>query len=250
MQPVRVATQLGLLGLLLTAASAMAGLPPYPANSTCCRWIFVGGFTNTTDGIPDPSIRCCITLRDFANNPMPDTPVEIDFGACCELELCSAVLQGVTVDCAGRSLRGRTNGSGQFCYSVIGAATLTSCTPPAIYPGPDSQCVRIYYGVDRTELCRATAVIYDLNGAAGGNGVNGADLGYLKNDAGASGLGAGYRGRSDYNCSGSVNGADIGRFKDIVGASGLGQGSAGGCSGASYCSPAASACLPGPCKSP
>jgi hypothetical protein len=245
---VRKATLLGVCGLLY-AATALANVPS-PANSTCCRWIFVGGFTSTAGTTADPSIRCCITVRDFANNPIPGSNIEINFQNCCDLALCSAVVAGQTVDCAGDAVRGTSNGSGQFCFSIIGGSYLSSCTPPQIFSGPDSNCVRIF--ADGVELCRATAVIYDLNANSGGNGVNGADLGFLKNDVGAAGLGAKYRGRADYNCSGSVNGADIGFYKTILGNSGLGNGSAGGCSSgggpAAYC--AHPVCPVGPCKSP
>jgi hypothetical protein len=46
------------------------------------------------------------------------------------------------------------------------------------------------------------------------------------------GLGAAYRGRTDYTGDGVVNGVDLSVLKAVVGSSGLGTGSGAGCAGA------------------
>lgn len=223
---VRKATLLGVCGLLI-AAVASANVPD-PSHSTLPGFIKVGG-AQTTAGVPDPSIAYTVTVRDFANNPIAGSNLEINFSNCSDTKLCTAVVAGQTVDCTNKAVRATTNAAGQAIVSVLGASNNAGSTvPPAIWPGAGLGCVRVY--ADGIQLGTVTSVDYDQNGSlVGGNGVNGLDFSVAKNDVGAIGLGAAYKGRTDYNTDGFVNGADLSALKTIVGNSGLGTGSGAGC---------------------
>lgn len=223
---VRKATLLGVCGLIL-AATASANVPD-PSKSTVPGFIKVGG-AQTTAGVPDPTIAFTVTVRDFANNPIAGSNVELNFANCPDTKLCTAVVAGQTVNCGGPSVTATTNASGQVTVSVLGASNNPGTSvPPTIHPGAGSGCVRVY--ADGIQLATVTAVDYDQNGSLGaGNGVNGLDLSVAKNDVGAIGLGAAYKGRTDYNTDAAVNGADLSSLKTIVGNSGLGIGSGAGC---------------------
>jgi hypothetical protein len=225
---VRKATLLGVCGLLI-AAVASANVPD-PSKSTVPGFIKVGG-TQTTAGVPDPTITYTVVVRDFANNPIAGSFVEINFSNCSDTKLCTAVVAGQTVDCTNKAVRATTNASGQAIVKVLGAANNPGTfVPPAIAPGAGLGCVRVY--ADGIQLGTVTAVDYDQNGSLpSGNGVNGLDFSIAKSDVGAVGLGAAYKGRADYNTDGAVNGSDLSSLKTIVGASGLGTGSGTGCAG-------------------
>lgn len=223
---IRKATLLGVCGLLL-AAIASANVPD-PSKSTVPAFIKVGG-AQTIAGVPDPTIAYTVTVHDFANNPIAGSFVEINFSNCPDTKLCNAVVANQTVDCVNKAVRATTNASGQVIVSVLGANTNAgTAIPPAIYAGAGAGCVRVY--ADGIQLGTATAVDYDQNGAlAGGNGVTPIELSIAKNDIGAVGLGAAYKGRSDYNTDGNLTPSDLSFLKTIVGNSGLGTGSGAGC---------------------
>ena len=225
---VRKATLLGVCGLL-AAATAMAAVPS-PGNSTIVSYIKLVG-TKSAPGNPAVDTvtgQFTITVRDFTNTPISGSNVEINFQNCSDSKVCTAVVAGQTVDCINAAVRATTNALGQVVMTILGAATNAGTTiPPAIAAGAGANCGRIF--ADGVQLGIFTAVDPDENGAAGGNGVNGADLGTLKNDVGAVSLGAAYKGRGDIDMNGLINGSDLGFLKDIVGRSSLGNGSATGC---------------------
>jgi hypothetical protein len=236
---VRKATLLGVCGLIL-AATASANVPD-PTKSTVPGFIKVGG-TQSLAGVPDPTISYTVTVRDFANNPIAGSFVEINFTNCTDTELCTAVIAGQTVDCTNKAVRATTNASGQAVVTVLGAADNPGTTvPPAIWPGAGAGCVRVYG--DGIQLGTATSVTYDQNGGTvlpgpgGGNGVTPVELSISKNDIGAVGLGAAYKGRSDYSTDGALSPVDLSFHKTVVGNSGLGTGSAGGCAGGGVAQP-------------
>jgi len=223
---VRKATLLGVCGLLI-AAVASANVPD-PSKSTVPGFIKVGG-AQTTAGVPDPTITYTVTVRDFANNPIAGSNVELNFSNCSDTKLCTAVVAGQTVDCTNKAVRATTNASGLAIVKVLGGANNPgTAVPPAIWPGAGLGCVRVY--ADGIQIGTATAVDYDQNGSVpSGNGVNGLDFSIAKSDVGAVGLGAAYKGRTDYDANGAVNGSDLSSLKTIVGNSGLGTGSGAGC---------------------
>jgi len=223
---VRKATLLGVCGLLI-AAVASANVPD-PSKSTVPGFIKVGG-AQTTAGVPDPTITYTVTVRDFANNPIAGSNVELNFSNCSDTKLCTAVVAGQTVDCTNKAVRATTNASGLAIVKVLGGANNPGTSiPPAIWPGAGLGCVRVY--ADGIQIGTATAVDYDQNGSVpSGNGVNGLDFSIAKSDVGAVGLGAAYKGRTDYDANGAVNGSDLSSLKTIVGNSGLGTGSGAGC---------------------
>jgi hypothetical protein len=225
---VRKAALLGACGLFMAAAASAA--VPDPAHSTVPAFIVAGG-AQSNAGVPDPSIAFTITVRDFLNNPISGSNVEVNYSNCSDTKLCTAVVAGRTVDCTNRAVRSSTNAAGQVGLSILGGSTNQGTTvPPAIAAGAGAGCIRVY--ADGIQLATATSVVYDQNGSlVGGNGVNGLDLSIAKNDAGAAALGAAYRGRTDYTKDGSVNGADLAALKAVVGTSALGTGSGAGCAG-------------------
>jgi len=223
---VRKATLLGVCGLLI--AAVVSANVPDPSKSTTPGFIKVGG-AQTTAGVPDPTITYTVVVRDFANNPIAGSSIELNFANCTDTKLCTAVVAGRTVDCTTPAVRLTTNASGQAIVSVMGASTNPGTfVPPNIAPGAGLGCMRVY--ADGIQLGTVTSVDYDQNGSVGsGNGVNGLDFSIAKSDVGAIGLGAAYKGRADYDLNGAVNGSDLSSLKTIVGASGLGSGSGAGC---------------------
>lgn len=231
---VRKATLLGVCGLIL-AATASANVPD-PTKSTVPAFIKVGG-AQTVAGVPDPTIAYSVTVRDFANNPISGSFVEINFTNCTDTRLCTAVIAGQTVDCTNKAVRATTNASGVSVVSVLGGANNAGSTaPPAIFAGAGLGCVRVY--ADGIQLGTATSVVYDQNGAlAGGNGVSALDLSISKNDIGAVGGGAPYRGRTDYSIDGGISAVDLAFHKTVIGNSGASIGSGAGCAGGGVAQP-------------
>lgn len=217
-----------LLGWVLVAAPVVASAEPPIPNSVVPDYIRVGGAQNAS-GAPDPSLPFTVIVRDFANNPVPNSAVTLDFYDCWDLRLCTAVVAGTVLSCTNRSVSAVTDVDGNVTFSILGGGINPGATsPPNIAGGPGSDCLLVY--ADGVLLGRSTAVVYDANGSLpGGGGVNGLDVAITINDIGAAGLGAPYRGRSDYNQNGVLNGADLASLKSIVGASALGQGSGAGC---------------------
>lgn len=220
---VRKIALLGACGLFMAAAASAA--VPDPAHSNTPAFIKAGGVgVGTGAGIPDVAIGVTVTVRDFLNNPISGSNVELNYFNCSDTKLCTAVIAGRTVDCTNKAVRGSTNASGQFTVSVLGASTNALGAPGVISPGAGLGCIRIY--ADGIQLGTATSVDLDENGF---NGVNGADLSFVVLDVGLIGLGATYKGRSDFSQDGSVNGADLAFFAVDLGRAGTPNGSGGGC---------------------
>jgi hypothetical protein len=213
------------------------------------RFVHIVGFRNTVAGVPDAFGAFTVTVNDAAGAPIVGAQVVLDFGACIDMCLCSdAAPTGQVVNCDGVTCRGTvtniTGAGGIAAFEVIGAGTMPVVVPPAIAPGPGAGCIAISAGPPGGPyvlLGNATCVHLDLNGAlpaVGDNGINALDLSYVKQDLGAAGLGAPYRGRSDWNLDGILNAIDLAAWKLHFMRSAAGQGSAGGCSVAtviSYC---------------
>lgn len=233
---VRKATLLGVCGLL-AASAAMANVPS-PTNSTVPSYINIGGKVSLVGG-PDPSIAYTVVVKDALGAVIAGSLVELNLQNCTDADLCTAVVAGETVDCVNKAVRGNTNATGQITFSILGAGfNPGNLVPPAIFAGAGLNCMRVF--ADGTQLNQATVIHNDPNGnksGAGNNGTNGLDLAVFKTDLGAAGLGAPYRGRSDYSHDGTVNGLDLSGFKTVLGAAGLGTGSGGGCASGGAAAP-------------
>jgi len=237
---VRKATLLlGVCGLF-AAATALANVPD-PTKSSAPNFILVVGKVNNGAN-PDPAGTATITVRDFANNPIAGATVTIDFSGCCDINLCDA---GVGHNCAARTVSGLTNASGQYTFTVLGAAKDPgNLVPPAEYGGCGAHGVHIYAnaGTGNVELKGSsnlppTGVTLDLNGAAGqSNGTSGSDISNLITLFGAVNLGAPYKGRGDINEDNIISGSDVSALIAHFCRLGLIQGV--GCTGAFCAKPA------------
>lgn len=236
------AAVLVLATLVSIAIPAMATVPS-AANSTIPALLKVGGFGSGGPGFtvlagpPDPTVAYNVVIRDITNTAIPGASVRIDFTGCSDFFICTTEIPGQNHKCpltdGIKGLEGETNGSGQVTFYTVGASNLTGLVaPPAIANGAGAGCAAVY--ANGQFMGFATVAIYDLNGKLSPGGVNGLDFAIAKNDVGATGLGAPYRGRTDYDGSGGVNGADLAVLKSIVGCSGLGGCSNQGCPTA-YC---------------
>lgn len=231
-------TRLPLLALaaLCLAGAARADQVPDPTKSSVPSYVKVAG---TQAGVPDPRATFTVTLRDFANNPIAGHTVTVDFSNCTDLVLCGAQADGAPLDCAAKTVSRVSNAAGQAAFIVLGGGIVAGTTlPPAIAPGAERSCARVFD--QATHIGTVTAVIFDPNGALpAGNGVTSLDLSIVKNDIGAAGLGAPYRGRSDHSTDGTLSAVDLAFMKTVVGLALSGLGSGSGCAtaagAASYC---------------
>lgn len=202
-----------LIGAVTALALAPpAGAVPDPSRSTVPPFIVVSG-TVVHGAQPDPFGQATVTVRDFVNEPRPGVTVYVDFSGCCDIELCSAVVDGQVVDCENGVVSGVTNSAGQFTFTVLGAAN----DPGTVrLPGNHGGCGRdgvqisMDDGTGRILLGTSTAVCLDQNGAAGrSNGTTAGDVSTLVALWGSVSLGAPYRGRGDINASGFLGAADV-----------------------------------------
>lgn len=224
------------LATLCMGVAARADQVPDPTKSTVPSYVKVVG---TNAGVPDPAGTFTVTLRDYANNPIAGHTVTVDFSNCTDLVLCGAQANGAQLDCAAKTVSLISNAAGLAGFIVVGGGVNAGTTvPPAIAPGAERGCARVFDNA--TQLGTVTAVILDANGALpAGNGVTPLELSIAKNDIGAAGLGAPYRGRSDYACDGSLSAVDLAFLRTFVGLAETGLGSLHGCATASgpagYC---------------
>lgn len=197
-----------ILGAALCAGTAFAQVPQ-PNNSQIPEYIYLVGRINGGAN-PDPFGLATIVVRDATNAPVAGIRVTLDFSGCCDLVLCSSQ---TGIDCAGKSISGTTNASGQYTFTAIGAARDPgNLEPPAQYPGCESNgiVVRVGEGVNEVIIGQTTGVCLDQNGGAGqSNGTTGSDVSNVKNLFGAVSLGAPYRGRGDLDRNGQISGADV-----------------------------------------
>lgn len=201
---------------LTVAAAAMASVPS-PGNSTKPSFVDVVGMSSTT---PDARGTFTVVVRDIGNNPIANSQVVIDFGACTDMNLCQAVVGSQVLDCPTRTVRAFTNAAGSVTFTVVGAAKNTGGAA-----GPGLGCVNIL--ADGVSLIHATATEFDENGAIAANGVEVTDLSAWLKDLGT----GNYFGRSDYSHSGAVDIVDFSILLNVLGAGTSGN----GCFGATYC---------------
>jgi hypothetical protein len=182
---VRKATLLAVCGLLVMAATALAGIPD-PAHCTKPAFVKVVGYSGA---VPDARGTFTITVRDIGNFPVVNSLVTLDFTSCTDMRLCKDFRD--SVDCPSMSVYKHTDASGNATFTIVGGGR-----NPGASAGPGLNCITIK--ADYITIGQATAVDFDENGDIGGNGVTAADFVSLLKDWGA-GV---YYGRSDFDGSG------------------------------------------------
>jgi azurin len=202
-----------LVALWLVAATAATAGTPNAANCTAPAFIKVVG---SAGGVADARGLFTVTVRDDGNLPIEGVAVEVDFTNCTDMSLCNVA--GVTCNFQVMAV---TNVLGVASFKIVGGGKHIG----GVFAGPGLGCVTIRAA--NVFIRNATAIVYDLNGAiAGKNGVNIGDLSRFLAD-----LGAGiYRGRTDYNASGTISIADLSGWLQCNGAGT----SIGGCA-TTYC---------------
>lgn len=249
---VRKAALLSACGLTMAAGAAFAGIPdatfseitPISATGTAgvrtIPVVYLGSDNVTpqvgaaTEGAnPGPNQRT-VTVRDFANNPISGALVKINFGLCCDVELCSATGQaGVTADIVGNVVSGFTNAGGQFVFTIAGAGQNVNVTGVSFPDGcvsgvavlnPALKTVKVTANVGSGDVLikQPTGYVFNQDGGANGGvgpsggsaSLTGLDISRSLNDA--LDLGALTRGRSDFNHDGQITGADVGRLLNEV----------------------------------
>src|SRR5512143_1031096 len=201
---VRKATLLAVCGLMVMAATALAGIPD-PSKCTVPTYIDVVG---TAVGSADARGTFTITVLDMNLNPVQNCQTILDFSACTDTRLCDAQLDTTkVVDCPTATVRGFTNASGQITFTVVGAAK--NAPPPQA--GAGAHCVNILAG--GVSLGLATADVYDQNGAVTNNGVELTDVTAVLKDWG-SGI---YYGRSDLDKDSLLGLTDVIKVLKAVG---------------------------------
>jgi len=205
---VRKASILVVLGLVLSAAAAMAGIPD-PAHSTCPNLSAGHYFVDIVackSGVIDPYGAFCVTVRDVANNPVPG----------CDVKLCTTCSDIKYSQIAGVScgppecITAVTNANGVACFDLPGASTNTN----GINSGCRADGGTIY--ACNIELCVVTLTAYDENGAATNPGVEVTDLSALLGDIGKAAI-QGYRGRSDFSHSNTLDVVDLSKWLSRIG---------------------------------
>lgn len=198
---VRKAMLLGATGLLV-ASAAWANVPDC-THSTYAGWLKVTGYTSTN--VPDPTGVYCVTIRDFANNPIGGVTVTLDLSACCDINICTDAVPGQTlVSCTPAKISVNTDAAGTACFSVTGGAKdAGTYTQPNAPNGATSACVRLTAGTTDCGLV-ASALSLDQNGVVTpgtGPGVSTLDLSVLKALVTANNLTSGgkYRARANYS---------------------------------------------------
>jgi len=210
---VRKATLLVVLGLV-AASSAMAGIPS-PANSTVPAYFDVYGCKTS---VPDPlnAVNAAtgflnkVTIRDIGNFPVVNCLVTLTF--CGDVKLYNAVPghPELIVSCSPSAISATTDLNGVAQFYLVGATINTN----GVAAGTGAGCITI--NACGVPFGTATATVFDENGAVGTKGVEGTDLSAWLGDFGKKGV-IGYKGRSDYNHSGTVEGTDLSIWLKVFG---------------------------------
>lgn len=233
MRAARTSMSLALL-VLLARPAASAG-PPDPAHCAVPRYVRVVG---TWQGVPDPTGRYTVIVRDAAGIVCPDVRVTLDFINCSDIRLAMNQAANATLQCANDAIAVVTNTLGEATFTVVGASNAFACGAPMCPAGAGAGCVRICAG--GVPLGNATAVVYDLDGVSPGaeDGINALDFDYVRNEIACAGIGGPYHGRADYSMDGVVNGVDLATYRQMVlipamvgGGSRQGSGGGGFCTG-------------------
>jgi len=152
---IRRATLLTAVGLLV-ASAAMAGVPSTGTSAQPAGVTLVGHNAGIADGTSFGAMT--YTIRDAANNPVPNSVVVMNFAACTGTRICSTTQPaGMFVNCAARSVSGVTNASGVVTFRIVGGG---------IQATPDvAACVSVT--ADGVALNTLRASMFDISGAGG-----------------------------------------------------------------------------------
>jgi hypothetical protein len=194
---VRKAAVLAACGML-GATVAFAGVPS-AGNSTIPARINLVGY-NVGSGLADVTAAgavVSVTVRDLANNPIPNSSVVLDFtGVLSDTRIddSQAYYAGLTANCGSHSVIALTNGSGVATLAVVGGGLAAA--------GPAHAAGAAKVWADGVLLGPLSVGTYDENGAAG---VGGADLSRFLADF----VAGTHPDRSDFNGAAGVGGADL-----------------------------------------
>jgi hypothetical protein len=195
---VRKAAALAACGVFFGAAVAFAGVPS-PANSTIPARINLVGY-EVGSGLADGAAAgatVTVTVRDLANNPIPNSSVVLDFSGCVSdtrIDDSQAYFPGLTANCGAHSVSSLTDGAGVATFVVVGGGLASVSPAHAVGAG------KVW--ADGVLLGNMGVGTYDENGAGG---VGGADLSRFLGDF----VGGTNPDRSDFNGAAGVGGADL-----------------------------------------
>jgi len=194
---VRKATFIVASGLLI-ASVAGAGVPS-PANTTAPNNVNLIG---NSAGVSDVAGAFSVVVRDLANNPISGSSVVADFSGSADGHVCSTQDAGLTVNCAARTVRGATDGTGTVSFKIQGGGAGN---------GSDIGAKGKFYA-DGVLIKSFSVGIYDLDGIGG---VGTGDLSKWLTDFGS----AAYA-RSDFDGNGAVGPGDLSLWLTVFGAGG------------------------------
>jgi len=197
---VRKASILVVLGLVLTAAVAVAGIPD-PAHCTCPNlnaghyWVDV---VACKTGVIDPYGQFTVVIKDVSGNAVPGCDVKLST-TCADVKY--SQVTGVTCG-PPEIITAVTDANGIATIKLPGASINTNGNP--IGCGLDGGTIFAC----NVEICKVTLPVFDENGAATTPGVEITDLSAWMGDFGKFGT-IGYKGRSDFTHSATIDIADL-----------------------------------------
>ena len=200
---VRKATLLTAAGVLL-ASAAFAGVPS-AANSTVPTGIAVVGHLS---GTADPVGLFSVTVKDVAGNPMNGASVVVDFSGCADIKICAQAEQtavsnpGALVNCAAKTIRLFTNGSGVVSFDILGGSRPGLGTSHA-------NAGRVF--ANGVLIGSPSVAAYNLDGAGP---INATDFGLFLTDFALDNTLA----RSNFKFSGVINATDLGKILTVFAA--------------------------------
>src|SRR5262245_11631719 len=160
---VRRATLLTVLGLMAVSA-ASAGVPN-AANSSRPNAVVL---VTKDPALPlaAPAGLATFTIRDAANNPVPNSVIVINAAGCPGTEIRLSSNQphaGVFVNCAAKTVSAVTNASGVATFRLLGRIG----THPGFAAGKATLCGSV--AADGVALGAINVAVADQNGAGGCN---------------------------------------------------------------------------------
>jgi hypothetical protein len=160
----------------------------------------------TGGGIADPLATFTVIVRDESDQPVPDTPVVVDFSNCPDARpAAEQPYLGLSVDCPGLTVSAVTDAEGRADFCIVGGVRQFA-------PASAGACARILAGPSRTQLGVVRVGAYDLDGV---DGVGIHDALVWSCDWSAYVFGLQYRARSDLNGDLMVNAGDLSFFTAV-----------------------------------
>jgi hypothetical protein len=227
---VRKASILVALGLLLTAAAAMAGIPdaahctiPTFLDVFACKagvadpFSFIG-----STALPAGYGNGAIVIKDIGGNPVPGCDVKICF--CADVKLYNQATydavypgHGVVIDCVNNCITAVTDSVGKVYFPIIGAGKNSSAAgypPGAVVATPPQPCC-ICFTVFACNIFvgQGASAIYDEDGVTGTKGVGPSDLAAWLKDFGKV---IKYC-RSDFSHDCTLGAADLAKWLKVFG---------------------------------